>query len=45
MDCPDLVGEFVTEEMLTEVVHVYDVKDRQCEVYDDVAEEHLLITF
>lgn len=45
LDCPDLVGEFVTEEMLTEVVHVYDVKDRQCEVYDDVAEEHLLITF
>lgn len=45
LGCPDLVGEFVTEEMLTEVVHVYDVKDRQCEVYDDVAEEHLLITF
>lgn len=44
LGCPDLVGEFVTEEMLTEVVHVYDVKDRQCEVYDDVAEEHLLIT-
>ena len=30
--------------MLEGVVHVYDVSDRKCEVYNDVAGEHLLIT-
>ena len=43
-DCPDIVSEFEPGEMLAEIVHVYDVKDRKCEVYDDIAEEHLLIT-
>ena len=43
-NCSDIVSEFEPEEMLTEIVHVYDLRDRKCEVYDDIAEEHLLIT-
>ena len=43
-DCPDIVSEFEPGEILTEIVHVYDLRDRKCEVYDDIAEEHLLIT-
>jgi hypothetical protein len=42
--CPDLTGDFGQEDALAGVVHVYDVKGRRCEVYDDAANEHLLIT-
>ena len=41
---PDLVSEFTTEAGLSDIVHVYDVSNRKCEVYNDVANEHLLIT-
>ena len=40
----DLVSEFDKEGILKDIVHVYDVSDRNCEVYNDVAGEHLLIT-
>ena len=43
-DCPDLVREFDSGDLLNDIVHVYDVKGRKCEVYDDIAGEHLLIT-
>jgi len=43
-DCPDLVGEFDPGDMLADIVHIYDVTDKKCEVYDDVADEHLIIT-
>ena len=43
-DCPDLIREFETTEELSDIVHVYDVSQKNCEVYDDVAGEHLLIT-
>ena len=40
----DIVSEFASEENLREIVHVYDVSDREYNVYNDVANEHLLIT-
>ena len=40
----DLVSEFEQSEMLLDIVHVYDVSDRKCAVYNDVANEHLMIT-
>ena len=40
----DLITEFEQNDVLKGVVHVYDVSDRKCEVYNDVANEHLLIT-
>ena len=40
----DLIDEFGYPDVLKDVVHVYDVTDRKCEVYNDVAGEHLLIT-
>ena len=43
-ECPDIVSEFEPGDILADIVHVYDVKDRKCEVYDDIAGEHLLIT-
>ena len=42
--CADLVTEFEQGELLQEIVHVYDVADRKCTVYNDIANEHLLIT-
>ena len=41
---PDIVDQFDHGKELAEVVHVYDVSGRKCEVYHDVANEHLLIT-
>lgn len=40
----DVVSEFENCSMLTDIVHVYDVADRNCEVYHDLANEHLMIT-
>lgn len=40
----DLINEFDYSDVLEGVVHIYDVSDRKCEVYNDVASEHLLIT-
>ncbi len=42
--CRDLVSEFDQGGMLAGIVHVYDVSGRRCEVYNDVADEHLVIT-
>ena len=42
--CLDIVGRFDHGAELSDIVHVYDVSARQCEVYNDVADEHLLIT-
>ena len=43
-NCKDLIMEFEPEEELADIVHIYDVAGLNCEVYDDVANEHLLIT-
>ena len=41
---PDVIGEFAPEDDLSDIVHVYDVSARVCKVYNDVANEHLVIT-
>nr|MCR4612293.1 PEP/pyruvate-binding domain-containing protein [Lachnospiraceae bacterium] len=41
----DIIGEFETKEELKDIVHVYDVSDRKFKVYNDVANEHLLISY
>ncbi len=38
------MNELNYSDVLEGVVHIYDVSDRKCEVYNDVASEHLLIT-
>ena len=40
----DMIRDFSDSEALAGIVHVYDVSDSQVEVYNDVANEHLLIT-
>ena len=40
----DIVSEFDPADALSGVVHVYDVSGRNCRVYNDVADEHLVIT-
>ena len=42
--CRDLISEFEENEMLADIVHIYDVSKRECRVYNDVAGEHLVIT-
>ena len=37
--------EFEEKEMLTDIVHVYDLSNRKCAVYNDIANEHLMIAF
>lgn len=43
-DCPDLVTGFEQNESVAEIVHVFDVSERDCAVYNDVVGEHLMIT-
>ena len=40
----DVIDEFDYSKVLDGVVHVYDVSDQKCEIYNDIAGEHLLIT-
>ncbi|SNU05829.1 Pyruvate phosphate dikinase, PEP/pyruvate binding domain [Lachnospiraceae bacterium] len=40
----DMIRDFSDSDALAGIVHVYNVSDRQVEVYNDVANEHLLIT-
>ena len=41
---PDIIDQFEARESLREIVHVYDVSSRDFRIYNDVANEHLLIT-
>ncbi len=41
---PDIVSEFTSSPELSDIVHVYDVSGRDCNVYHDVTDEHLLIS-
>lgn len=41
---PDITGDLEEKEELKNIVHVYDLSGGKCEVYNDVANEHLLIT-
>ncbi len=40
----DVVSEFEPSDTVRDIVHVYDVSNRSCEVYNDIANEHLMIT-
>ena len=40
---PDIVGQFESGKALSDIVHVYDVSGRHCEVCHDVADGRLLI--
>ncbi len=40
----DIVSEFADSDLMADVVHVYQVSDRRCRVYNDAANEHLIIT-
>ena len=41
----DLICEFEHGELLSSIVHIYNVSDKKCEVYNDISNEHLLITY
>ncbi len=43
-DARDISAEFLQDETLQEIVHVYDVTGHGCKVYNDIANEHLVIT-
>jgi len=43
-NCPDLNASFGDIEGLTDIVHVYDVSNAGSNVYNDIANEHLVIT-
>ena len=40
----DLIKQFERSKELSEIVHVYDVSGMKCEVFNDIANEHLMIT-
>ncbi len=42
---PDITDRFDESGKLSDIVHVYDVSNAECRVYNDVADEHLLITY
>jgi hypothetical protein len=42
--CPDVISDFDGTENLSDIVHVYDVSGINCKVYNDIANEHLVIT-
>lgn len=42
--CPDVISVFDGTEDLSDIVHVYDVSGINCKVYNDIANEHLVIT-
>ena len=44
LSSPDVVNEFGESEALSDIVHVFDVSGRNCKVYNDIANEHLVIT-
>ena len=41
---PDVISTFTEDAGLAEIVHVFDVSGRSCKVYNDIANEHLVIT-
>lgn len=43
-NCPDLIASFGDIEGLPDIVHVYDVSNAGSNVYNDIANEHLVIT-
>ena len=42
---PDLAGDFADDHKVFGIVHVYDVSGKGLKVYNDIANEHLVISF
>ena len=42
---PDLAGDFADDPKVSGIVHVYDVSGKGLKVYNDIANEHLVISF
>ncbi len=42
---PDLAGDFADDPKVSRIVHVYDVSGKGLKVYNDIANEHLVISF
>ena len=42
--CPDVISDFDCTENLSDIVHAYDVSGINCKVYNDIANEHMVIT-
>lgn len=42
--CPDVISDFDGTENLSDIVQVYDVSGINCKVYNDITNEHLVIT-
>ena len=40
----DMVSRFTENSILSDIVHVYDLSNTKCEVFNDIANEHLMIT-
>ena len=43
-DAENIVSDFEGGTVLTDIVKVYDVSRKNCRVYNDMTEEHLMIT-
>lgn len=41
---PNIVNEFEGGENLSDIVRVYDVSERDCKIYHDLTDEHMMIT-
>nr|MCR4841665.1 PEP/pyruvate-binding domain-containing protein [Eubacterium sp.] len=42
--CRDITDSFEPQDVLKDIIHVYDVSENGCAVYNDIANERLLIT-
>ncbi len=42
--CKDMSDKFEATKNIRDIVHVYDTSGMHCEIYNDIANEHLLIT-
>jgi len=42
--CADISSEFEAPETIKDIVHVYDTSNMNCEVFNDITDEHLMIT-
>nr|MCR5618032.1 PEP/pyruvate-binding domain-containing protein [Clostridiales bacterium] len=44
LSSPDIIGDFEGGSELSDIIHVFDMSGRNCKVYNDIADEHLVIT-
>ncbi|SMC47452.1 hypothetical protein SAMN06296952_1390 [Oscillospiraceae bacterium] len=42
---PDLADKFADDPKISGIVHVFDVSSKGLKVYNDIADEHLVISF